>query len=118
MVERFNRTLNEMLCSSAKENPQSWDKYVPLLAMAYRATPHESTGFSPNYLVFGREHFMPVDVMMGTPSEETRRSELDYVKGLRDKLEDAYVEARESLQVSANRQKWQCDLRACEKPYC
>ena len=117
LVERYNRTLNEMLCTTVKESPFTWDKRIHLLTMAYRGTPHESTGFSPNFMVYGKELFMPVDVMMGRPGSESSRDELEYVQGLRDRLEDAYDVAREHLQSSANRQKRYYDVNACEKPY-
>ena len=117
LVERFNRTLNEMLCTTAKENPLTWDKRVHLLTMAYRGTPHESTGFSPNYMVFGKELYMPIDVMVGSPDDSSNQDELDYVTGLRERIEDAYDVAREHLQTSANRQKRYYDLRANESPY-
>ena len=116
LVERFNRTLNEMLCTTARENPLTWDKRVHLLTMAYRSTPHESIGFSPNFMVFGKELYMPIDVMVGQP-EDSSQNELDYVQGLRERLEDAYEIARENLQSSAVRQKRYYDVRANEKPY-
>ena len=82
--ERFNRTLNEMLCTTARENPLTWDQRIPLLMMAYRGTPHESTGFSPNFMVFGRELFMPIDVMFGQLYSSEKANELTYVQGLRE----------------------------------
>ena len=50
-VERFNHTLNEMLCTTTRENPPTWDQRIPLLMMAYRAMPHEFTEFSLNFMV-------------------------------------------------------------------
>ena len=117
LVERYNRTLNEMLCTTTRESPLTWDKRIHLLTMAYRGTPHESTGFSPNFMVYGKELFMPVDVMMGHPESGSGKDELEYVQGLRDRLEDAYDVAREHLQSSAIRQKRYYDVNASEKPY-
>ena len=37
---------------------------------AYRAGKHESTGFTPKFLVFGRENRMPIDLLLG-PIQET-----------------------------------------------
>ena len=54
-VERFNRTLKVMLSSYTSENQKDWDQHVPTVMMAYRASPQESTGLSPNMLMFGRE---------------------------------------------------------------
>ncbi len=33
--------------------------------MACRPTPHSTTGFSPNMMVYGRETSMPCDIMYG-----------------------------------------------------
>ena len=64
LVERFNRTLNEMLCTTAHENPLTWDRRVHLLSMVYRSTQHKSTGFSPNFIMFGKKLYMIMEVMM------------------------------------------------------
>jgi transposase InsO family protein len=117
LVERFNRTLNEMICTSVGENPNTWDQRLHLLTMAYRSTPHESTGFSPNFMVYGRELYMPLDVMMGQPESSEDQNELEYVQKLRERLEDAYEIAREHLQENANRQKRYYDVKAHEEPY-
>ena len=116
LVERFNRTLNEMICTTTRECPMSWDKRISLLTMAYRGTVHESTGFSPNFLVYGRELHFPIDVMIGMP-EDVVPGELPYVTDLKHRLEEAYDVARENLQADAVRQKRYYDLNANEKPY-
>ena len=55
MVERFNRTLQQMLKAFVRENRDDWDDHLPLLMMAYQSSPHESTGMSPNMMMFGEE---------------------------------------------------------------
>jgi len=47
-VERFHRTLNSMLAKVVSDSQRNWDECVPYVLVAYRATQHESTGFSPN----------------------------------------------------------------------
>ena len=54
LVERFNGTLRQMLRKYAKDDPLMWDTYIPYLLFAYREVPHESTGFSPFELLYGR----------------------------------------------------------------
>ena len=44
MVERFNRTLLDMLAKTARQDPRNWDKRLPQVLFAYRTSPHESTG--------------------------------------------------------------------------
>ncbi len=45
LVERFNKTLKEMLCKTATEEGKDWDKLLPFVLFAYREVPQESTGF-------------------------------------------------------------------------
>ena len=49
-VERFNRTLVRMIKAYLKGQQREWDRNLVCLAAAYRATPHESTGMTPNLL--------------------------------------------------------------------
>jgi transposase InsO family protein len=63
MVERFNRTLETMLSAYVSDNHKDWDRQLPYVMMAYRATAHETTGFSPNMLMLGRETSTPLDLV-------------------------------------------------------
>jgi len=101
MVERFNWTLGTMIVAYAAGNLHSGDEQ--LLTMAYRATPHDSTRYSPNRLMLGREVAMPVDVMVGTHPEEEATEETEYVAALRDRLQSVYAEVRKHLQTAAIR---------------
>ena len=78
--------------------------------MAYRATPQSSTGLSPNYMMFGRETSMSVDIMVGPPSDQPA-SQLDYVQNLRSRLTSAYDLARLNLKESAARQRRYYNLK-------
>ena len=62
MVERFNRTLTIMLSNFVNDNHSDSDEYLPFVMMAYRST-HETTRFSPNSLMLGREVCTQLDVM-------------------------------------------------------
>ena len=62
-VERFSRTLIEMLCGKIKEDQKDWDLQLPACMMAYRGAVHESTGVTPNLLMLGRELEVPLDAI-------------------------------------------------------
>jgi transposase InsO family protein len=65
MVERLHRTLNSTLAKVVDADQRNWCEKLPGVIAAYRATPHQSTGFSPNTLMFGRENRMPIDIVLG-----------------------------------------------------
>ena len=65
----------------------NWDQYLGCLAATYQATPHESTGMTPNLLMFGRDNRMPIEVIFGvsrTPTQEEVTSYGDYVDTMRE----------------------------------
>eukprot|EP01034_Spumella_vulgaris_P022164 gene22164-28272_t len=55
LVENQMRTIKDMLQSYIHSNQQDWDDYLPLVAQAYNTTCNSATGFSPYFLMFGRE---------------------------------------------------------------
>ncbi|KAL5469070.1 hypothetical protein EMCRGX_G030262 [Ephydatia muelleri] len=67
MVERFNRTLLNMLSIAVGEDEMSWDLQLPLLLLAYRTSVHDTTGTSPFELMYGREVRLPEDIMFALP---------------------------------------------------
>ena len=68
-------------------------------------------------MVFGKEMNRPGDAMMGCPDSLSNQDELEYIWGLRDRLEDTYDVAREHLKSSVTRQKKYYDVRANERSY-
>jgi hypothetical protein len=61
MVERANRTLADIISCYVKDNPHTWTDF--LAAFVYNTTVHSSTGYSPFYLMYGREGRKPDDLM-------------------------------------------------------
>uniref|UniRef100_A0AC35UI22 Reverse transcriptase n=1 Tax=Rhabditophanes sp. KR3021 TaxID=114890 RepID=A0AC35UI22_9BILA len=54
LVERMNRVLNEGIRIYAKHS--EWDEACLAIAYCYNSSIHHETGFSPSYLMFGREN--------------------------------------------------------------
>ena len=112
-VERFHRTMNSILGKTVSDHQKDWDTRLPFAMAAYRATQHDATGYSPNFLVLGRETRAPPDLVYGSPEEELAESEQTYdkfVEDMREKAVNAFYDVRVSLQKSAKRYKKYYDL--------
>ncbi|MFI0459984.1 MAG: DDE-type integrase/transposase/recombinase, partial [Candidatus Thiodiazotropha endolucinida] len=106
MVERFNKTLLNMLGTLEESQKTDWKSYVSTMTHAYNAAVHDSTGFSPFFLMFGRHPRLAVDALLGIPQDtETVKSHQDYVDRLRLRLATAYDKASIQAKKSAERQK-------------
>ena len=68
LVERFNRTLLAMLAMAVQDHPTEWEGHLRRLYMAYNTSVHPTTGYTPFYLMFGRQARMPIDIMYGAPT--------------------------------------------------
>ena len=53
LVERFNRTLLDMLSKSVHERPFEWEDHIRRLCLAYNTSVNPTTGHTPFYLMFG-----------------------------------------------------------------
>ena len=111
MVERFNKTLVRMLKSYINNHQSDWDEHLPFLTMAYRSAEHETTGFSPNYLMLGREVSTPLDIMFEMPSSIRGIPENRWAWALKEKLEEAYSCVRNHVPGAMLRQKSLHDLK-------
>lgn len=119
IVERFNRTLQNMLTSFCEREQKTWDQYLPQLMMACRASQNSSTHFTPNRLMLGREVVLPAEVVTGLPlasQDEQPSPDVDsYVHNMRNKLARVHEIARRNLHTHAVYQKRRYDLRACKQ---
>jgi transposase InsO family protein len=111
--ERFHRTLNSMLAKVMKESQKDWDEQLPMVMAAYRASPHSATGYSPNRMFLGRENRMPLDLIMGVPTEDGMQpiSTDEFVQRTKEEAVACYDLAREELRVAAERRKKTYDVK-------
>jgi transposase InsO family protein len=58
-IERFNSSLHTGLSHYINATNTNWDTLTPFFPMAYRATPNSVTGYSPFFLLHGREMTLP-----------------------------------------------------------
>jgi len=105
--------MNAMLGKVISSHQRDWDEALPLVLAAYRASLHEATGYSPNFLMFGRESRAPVDLVYGMPPDADRRlaNYTAYVRDFAERMEDAYRLVRDHLRVAAERRKHAYDMK-------
>ncbi|XP_056020434.1 uncharacterized protein LOC130054495 [Ostrea edulis] len=111
MVERFNKTLATMLSAYVDENHRDWDESLPYVMMAYRASQHESTGYSPNMLMLGREVTTPLEIMFDMPSSWKEVPRNEWVWILKDRMERAHALVRRHAEGAMFRQKHYHDMK-------
>ena len=61
MIERWHRSLHTGLSHYIDSANTIWDTLVLFYLMAYHAMPNATTGYSPFYLLHGREMTLPND---------------------------------------------------------
>ena len=61
LIERFNRTLGQILQRRSPEEKQDWHLYLPAALFAYRSIKQDSTKQSPFFLMYGYEPRTPFD---------------------------------------------------------
>lgn len=63
IAERFNRTLGNMIRALPVKFKARWPQLLQSLTFSYNCTIHETTGFAPFFLMFGRIPRLPIDIM-------------------------------------------------------
>jgi transposase InsO family protein len=102
-IERMHRSINGMLAKCVDQNQRNWASLLPIVMAAYRSAIHESTGYSPNFLHFGREVRAPIDLLL--PPQEEQLSVDDFVAKTQKDMHYAYNLAREQLSSQTSRRK-------------
>ena len=110
--ERFNSTLINMLGMLPKEKKSEWKNHIGMLVHAYNCTQNSATGFSPYYLMFGRQPHLPVDVTLGlAPCTSQKPNASKFVQKLREHARWAQKKAEAFQAKEAQRHKCNYDKR-------
>lgn len=112
LVERYNRTLSDMLSKLASQDKYQWEKFLPYALFAYRSTPQASTKFSPFMLLYGREPNFPIDTQILSerlvdPTFPATAQE--YFANLTDTMKTFHSVALKNIQAAQKTQKEQHD---------
>lgn len=107
LTERLNRTLTDMLSMYVSKDHHDWDVALPYVTFAYNSSRHDTAGFSPFYLFYGREPTLPLDTTI--PLAATSATE--YARDAIALADHARQIARTRLNASQTAQRHHYDVR-------
>ena len=73
MVERYNKTLLNILGTLSEDQATDWKSYVSTLTHTYNAAEHESTGYAPFFLMLGCHPRLAIAAFLGLKQEEATK---------------------------------------------
>ena len=104
-VERFNRTLLDMLRTLPEKEKSRWKDHVNKVVHAYNCTHNDTTGFSPFFLLFGRHPRLPIDLIFKSKTPSTKQEYPQFVKQWKDAMKEAYQRAGRQIIERSHRAK-------------
>ena len=108
MVERFNRTIGECLAKLLSDKEKQWDEYLDSVLLAYRTMKHETTGFTPFQLIYGRQAKLPVELKVVTFKDLSESYEQALMKRtliLIEKLSHDQNKAKSNIESSQSKMR-------------
>lgn len=103
--ERFTCTMLSMLRTLDEEKKGNWNDYVSKVVHAYNCTTSEATGYSPFYLLFGRNPRLPIVLIFGINGEEGCKSHKEYAQKCQQQMKEAYDIASKTIKKTTARGK-------------
>ena len=104
MVERFNQTLINMLGTLKEKQKEDWKSYVSTFVHAYNATRHDSTEYTPFFLMFGRHLRLAIGAYLRLNSDtEKIRSSHNFAKKLQKRLQFSIASRKAEKSASCHK---------------
>jgi len=111
-TERANRTIKTMIAQYVDQDHRTWDQLLPEISLAINTSISDSTGFSPAYLVQGREPRLP-GALFDVVTPGLHSSPLDPTERAK-RLQEAFRTALETNQMASQEQGRHYNLRRRE----
>ena len=103
--ERFNKTLINMLGTLPNSAKKKWQIWIPTLVHAYNCTTSGVTGYSPYFLIYGRQPRLPIDIEYGVLLPDSYMDCKTYAEKLEHRLQWAYQAAQKCIDKETVRYK-------------
>ena len=104
-VKRFNRTLLSKLRTLPESYKSHWKEHLNKVVHAYNCTRHESTGYSPFYLIFGRHPCLPIYLVFNLKPPAENKSYPKYVADWQSAMKKAYGIAASKCKAQGDKVK-------------
>ena len=121
LVERFNRTLCEILAKYTNEYKEEWDVLLPSALFAYRTMRQNTTRYEPFYLTYGREAILPIELVIPSqpeaPIQDFEEMYFDRLYQIIGPMEESRRMAQENIRKAQKRQAQQHDRRITSHRY-
>ncbi|UYV72451.1 hypothetical protein LAZ67_9003197 [Cordylochernes scorpioides] len=114
LTERLNRTIADMLSMYMDLDQKNWDEMLPFITFAYNTAKQESTGFTPFFLIHGREAETTLDTIF--PYSSSPEGE-EFIQNLGTRAEEARQIARHHIFKAQETNKTNYDARHTGKIY-
>ena len=117
LVERFNRTLTDMLAKTVDKQGSNWDERLPYVLFSYRTSLQESTKESPFFLLYGRDARLPTVEALSLPPNRQVEDLNSYKGELVVGMAEAWSAAQTQVRKAQKRQKVQHDRHATDSRF-
>ena len=118
MVERLNSTVIQMLRILSEKLKYKWKDSLNKLMYAYNCTKHSVTGYSPYFLLFGRNPKLSINIKRSEHQEPTNEQPNynNFIQTWKARMKEAFKIAEENTKKRRSADKRQRDLKATLEP--
>ena len=102
LVEKTNNTLITRLKCALKDKPKlKWSTLIPEVVQQYNDTPHDNTGFTPRFLMFGT-YSSPTNDPPPVSLEEARKLAFKRTENAKAKSKELYDTKHQAVEFEVN----------------
>lgn len=118
LCERMNKTIIDMLKNVPQQQRSNWPDLLQEITYLYNNTTQCSTGYTPYYLMFGRQGKLPADVKLNLPNEDTQHPlpHSDWVIDHQKRMNEANEIVENRMKLVHQRQEDNFNSNAKAKP--
>lgn len=104
-LERFHSFMAQALTLVVNKHKKDWHKWLESVLWMYRTSVNSTTGYSPFYLLYGREPRIPILAQLGMGDQARFTSQESYGQQLMNAMREAYANVRERQQIARLKDK-------------